>query len=178
LTLAKNLVEMHGGRIEAHSSGPGQGSEFVVCLPIVVCEVEPQPAAAGGDQGDPGQQRRILVVDDNADAAQSLATLLKLRGHEVQVALGGREALAAARAAPPELVFLDIGMPEIDGYEVARQLRAELNGDTMGLIAVTGWGTEQDRRRSKEAGFDFHLTKPVGLAAVEQVMEKLAATTV
>ncbi len=175
LTLAKNLVEMHGGQIEAHSSGPGQGSEFVVRLPVVACEIEPQLAAAGREQGGPGQRRRILVVDDNADAAQSLATLLRLRGHEVQVALGGREALAAARSSPPELVFLDIGMPEIDGYEVARQLRAELSDDTIGLIAVTGWGTEQDRHRSKEAGFDFHLTKPVGLAAVERVMDKLAA---
>jgi len=177
LTLAKNLVEMHGGTIEAHSSGSAQGSEFVVRLPVIVCEDEQQPAEGRDEQGAPGQQRRILVVDDNADAAQSLAMLLTLRGHEVQVALGGREALASARSSPPELVFLDIGMPEIDGYEVARQLRAQFDGDTMGLIAVTGWGTEQDRQRSKEAGFDFHLTKPVGLAAVEQVMEKLTAAT-
>jgi len=177
LTLAKNLVEMHGGSIEAHSSGSAQGSEFVVRLPVIVCEDEQQPAEGRDEQGAPGQQRRILVVDDNADAAQSLAMLLTLRGHEVQVALGGREALASARSSPPELVFLDIGMPEIDGYEVARQLRAQFDGDTMGLIAVTGWGTEQDRQRSKEAGFDFHLTKPVGLAAVEQVMEKLTAAT-
>ena len=118
--------------------------------------------------------RKILVVDDNADAAQSLAILLRLRGHEVQVALGGAEALQMVDDNLPELVFLDIGMPDIDGYEVARLLRAELDGDTMGLIAVTGWGTEQDRIRSKEAGFDFHLTKPVGLAAVEEVIGKLA----
>src|SRR5262249_27020736 len=105
-------------------------------------------------------------------AAQSLATLLKLRGHEVQVAFGGREALAVARAESPELIFLDIGMPDIDGYEVARQLRAEFDGEVMSLIALTGWGTEQDRSRSKAAGFDFHLTKPVDLAAVEEVIGK------
>src|SRR5207244_12216342 len=102
-----------------------------------------------------------------------LGALLKLRGDEVEVAFGGREALAAARSRPPELVFLDIGMPDIDGYEVARQLRAEFDGEAMALVALTGWGTDQDRSRSKDAGFDFHLTKPVDLAAREGVMARM-----
>jgi CheY-like chemotaxis protein len=113
--------------------------------------------------------RRILVVDDNTDAAQSLAVLLRLRGHEVQVALGGAEALRMVADCLPELVFLDIGMPDIDGYEVARRLRSRFNSE-LTLVALTGWGTEQDRRKSREAGFDHHLTKPVELAAVEAVM--------
>jgi DNA-binding response OmpR family regulator len=113
--------------------------------------------------------RKVLVVDDNADAAQSLAVLLRLRGHEVQVALGGAEALQMVNVNLPELVFLDIGMPDIDGYEVARRLRSQLNSGVT-LVALTGWGTEQDRRRSREAGFDHHLTKPVDLAAVEAVI--------
>jgi CheY-like chemotaxis protein len=165
---------MHGGTIEARSDGAGKGSEFIVRLPAVVCESEKPTAAGAGERALPGDGRRILVVDDNTDAARSLATLLKLRGHEVQVAFGGREALAAARAEPPELIFLDIGMPDMDGYEVARQLRAEFDGEAMGLVALTGWGTEQDRNRSTEAGFDFHLTKPVDLAAVEEVIGKVA----
>lgn len=175
LTLVKNLVAMHGGTIEAHSAGLGQGSEFVVRLPAILAE--PPEATPSEREAGATERRRILVVDDNADAAQSLAMLLKLRGHEVQVALGGAEALTFARLALPELVFLDIGMPGMDGYEVARQLRAEFNS-SLTIIALTGWGADQDRQRSRAAGFDRHLTKPVDLAALEAALEAPPNTNV
>jgi signal transduction histidine kinase/ActR/RegA family two-component response regulator len=172
LTLARNLINIHGGTIEARSEGVGKGSEFVVRLPVAKA-----PAAAEVADGDPSlalrvgvpDGRRILIVDDNADAAQSLATLLKLRGHEVRVAFGGAQALRMIDEASPEWIFLDIGMPDVDGYEVARRLRGRGECDFV-LVALTGWGTEQDRQRTREAGFDHHLTKPVDLAAVEAVL--------
>lgn len=168
LTLVKSLIEMHGGTVEARSQGLGKGSEFLIRLRSA--EAPPQAEAPLSRKAvDVALGRKILVVDDNADAAESLAVLLRLRGHEVQVALGGNEALEMADANMPELVFLDIGMPDIDGYEVARRLRSRFNSG-MTLVALTGWGTEQDRRRSSDAGFDHHLTKPVELAAVEAVM--------
>jgi CheY-like chemotaxis protein len=168
LTLVKSLIGMHGGVVEARSDGLGKGSEFFIRLPTAFAPLQPEEPMSSADAGAPAV-RKILVVDDNADAAQSLAVLLRLRGHEVQVALGGAEALQAANESMPELVLLDIGMPDIDGYEVARRLRSRFNSG-LTLVALTGWGTEQDRRRSREAGFDHHLTKPVKLAAVEAVM--------
>jgi signal transduction histidine kinase/CheY-like chemotaxis protein len=172
LTLVKNLVEMHGGAVEVTSGGLGQGSEFVVRLPRVAAR--PLDKSAPDEPAEVATtSQRILVVDDNADAASSLAVLLRLRGHIVQVAMGGAEALAAVRAQRPELVFLDIGMPGMDGYEVARQLRAEFDSSLI-LIALTGWGTDQDRERSREAGFDYHLTKPVDLAALESMLTRQA----
>jgi CheY-like chemotaxis protein len=162
LTLVQRLVEMHGGQVSAHSAGPGQGSEFVVRLPLT-------PAAPGATRTDgarasapPGRRRRILVVDDNIDAAESLALLLRLAGHEVRVAYDGPAALADVRDHPPEVVLLDIGLPKgMNGYEVARRLRGEYGLSEALVIAVTGYGQEEDRRRALEAGFDHHLTKPV-----------------
>ncbi len=159
---------MHGGTVEARSDGLGKGSEFLIRLPTAFAPLRSEEPFATADAS-VALGRKILVVDDNADAAQSLAVLLRLRGHEVQVALGGAEALQMANDNVPELVFLDIGMPDIDGYEVARRLRSKFNSG-LTLVALTGWGTEQDRLRSREAGFDHHLTKPVELAAVEAVM--------
>jgi len=168
LTLVKSLIAMHGGTVEARSDGLGKGSEFVVRLPTIKAPLKAEEPLQLSDVG-AVLGRKILVVDDNADAAESLAMLLRLRGHEVQVALGGAEALQMTDDNVPELVFLDIGMPDIDGYEVARRLRSRFNSE-MTLVALTGWGAEQDRRRSREAGFDHHLTKPVELAAVEAVI--------
>lgn len=167
LALVKNLVEMHGGSVVAHSAGIGQGCEFVVQLPLMAAADEPmaEPAASAPSL----QLRSILVVDDNVDAAHSLAMLLRLRGHQVQVAVSGQEALSQVRETMPELIFLDIGMPGMDGYEVARRLRADY-GSALEIVALTGWGTAQDRQRSSEAGFDKHLTKPVDLAQLEQVL--------
>jgi len=173
LTLVKSLVAMHGGTVEAVSAGLGKGSEFVVRLPAEVIQI-PEPDMPPAEES-PAETapRRILVVDDNVDAAQSLAMLLKLRGHAVQVAFGGAEALAAARAELPQAAFLDIGMPGMDGYEVARRMRAEFDG-SLRLIALTGWGTDQDRQRSRAAGFDHHLTKPVDLAGLEGALAVVA----
>jgi signal transduction histidine kinase/ActR/RegA family two-component response regulator len=173
LTLVKNLVELHGGAIAAHSDGLGKGSEFMIRMPHTEGPAE-APSAPAAPKAK-SSRRRILVVDDNVDAAQSLAMLLRLRGHDVQTAFGGSEALEAVKHDEPELVFLDIGMPVMDGYEVARQLRGQF-GSEVTIIALTGWGTEQDRQRSRQAGFDRHLTKPVDLAALEEVLTTVAAS--
>ena len=162
LSLARRLVEMHGGHISAHSAGPEQGSTFTVELPLAAAPAA-VPAESGLGPGLPpaARSRRVLVVDDNVDAAETLALLLQLEGHAVHVEHDGRHAIAAARAQRPDLVFLDIGLPGMNGYEVAAALRGlpEL-ADTV-LVAVTGWGSERDQQRTREAGFDGHLTKPV-----------------
>ena len=163
LTLVRKLVELHKGKVEASSPGLAQGSEFVVRLPALATDAEPEKrnsdANTASRQQAPG--RRILVVDDNTDAAESLAILLRLKGNEVRVAYEGRSALSTAREFHPELIFLDIGMPVMDGYAVAKQIRLEKEVSDATLIALTGWGQESDRRRSQEAGFDLHLVKPV-----------------
>ncbi len=174
LTLIERLVQMHGGTVEARSGGPGQGSEFLVRLPAIAPElpVEAEALRADGHGDVPSPCRRILVVDDNVDSAESLGTLLRLKGHDVQIAHGGEAALAAARAYPPEVVLLDIGMPGLDGYEVARRLRKEDGCDQVLLIALTGYGQDDDRRRSREARFDDHLVKPIDLAALEALLRR------
>jgi CheY-like chemotaxis protein len=172
LTLVRRLVELHGGTVTAHSDGPGRGSEFVVRLPALH---GPHPGAGPGPADEGGAPwaappRRVLVVDDNQDAADSLALLLRLAGQDVRVAYDGHVALAVVAEFRPALAFLDIGMPGMDGYELADRLRrvADLRGLT--LVALTGWGQEEDRRRSRAAGFDLHLTKPVEPAALRAVL--------
>jgi PAS domain S-box-containing protein len=158
LTLVRSLVEMHGGRVEAASPGLGQGSEFVVRLPAPPIEAGPpaETAAATAPRG-----LRVLVVEDNIDAAESLATLLRLWSHEVSVVHDGHTALEAAREQQPEVVLLDIGLPGLDGYQVARRLREDLHLDHALLVAMTGYGQPEDRRRSQEAGIQYHFVKPV-----------------
>ena len=167
LTLAKGLVGLHGGAISAHSAGRGKGSRFVVCLP---CISAPKPVIAPRAAPSGRGSRRLLVVDDNVDAATTQAAVLRLLGHEVAVAFDGESALEKARAFQPEIVLLDLGMPGMDGFEVARQLRASQGGEAVKLVAQTGWGQEEDRRRTREAGFDAHLAKPVDVAALEQLL--------
>jgi CheY-like chemotaxis protein/nitrogen-specific signal transduction histidine kinase len=161
LSLVRRFVEMHGGSVSAYSDGPGHGSEFVVRLPLVKAPTPPVAEPAPPQQKLPRSARRVLVVDDNVDAANSLAMLLQIDGHEVQVTHDGRGALEAVAATPPEFIFLDIGLPGIDGYEVARRIRQQMGPNHLVLIALTGWGQEEDRQRSKEAGFDYHFVKPV-----------------
>ena len=165
LTLVRRLAELHGGSVEAHSAGLGEGSELVVRLPVLapanreaerrgaaVLELSPAAALPG---------RRVLVVDDNADSADSLALLLRLKGYEVKVAYDGLGALHTAGSVHPEVVLLDIGLPGLDGYQVAGRLRRRRRTATALLLALTGYGREEDQLRSLEAGFDHHLTKPV-----------------
>jgi signal transduction histidine kinase len=160
LALVRKLVEMHGGRVEGSSGGLGQGSEFALRLPLHADQVLPiAPAEAPVRQ--PATQRRILIVDDNRDAADTMAMMLRLDGGIVETAHDGPQALQAAEQFRPDMVLLDIGIPGMNGYEVARRIRAQPWGVGMVLIAQTGWGQEEDRRRTREAGFDEHLTKPV-----------------
>ena len=159
LALVKGLTELHGGTVEARSAGLGLGSEFIVRLPLsAVHHAAPLPAAEPTPRTD---CRRILIADDNTDAAESLSMLLELAGHEVRVAALGRDALALVQTFRPDIALLDIGMPDLSGYEVARELRREPGATRIQLIALTGWGQEDDRRRALEAGFDHHLVKPV-----------------
>ncbi len=161
LALVKGLVELHGGSIAAHSAGPGLGSEFVVRLPEAEAAAPAaRPERADRGAGDAAAPRRVLIADDNVDAAESLALLLRLSGHCVVVAHDGLAALHLAARERPDVVVLDIGMPGMNGYEVARSLRREVWGRGLRLIAVTGWGQEEDKRRTAAAGFDMHLTKP------------------
>jgi PAS domain S-box-containing protein len=175
LTLAKNLVEMHNGTVEARSEGLGKGSEFIVRLPMsmepIGDGVDPQPERTTHASLPPGY--RLLVVDDNQDAGNSLAMLLRLQGHEVRVAFSGVAALEIAKTYSPDVVFLDIGMPGMDGYEVARRLRQQPGLGKVVLAALTGWGQKEDRRRTAEAGFNHHLVKPPEPEAVESVLAGL-----
>ncbi|HEX5273590.1 MAG TPA: response regulator [Gemmataceae bacterium] len=170
LTLVRQLVEMHGGRVEAHSEGPGRGSEFVVRLPLL--KEEPRPAAEklngspGAARAAPGKSRKVLVVDDNRDAAESLGLLLEVSGHQVCVCHDGASALRAAGDYGPDAVLLDIGLPGMDGYEIARRLRADPATRGALLIALTGYGQVEDQQRAREAGFDYHLIKPADLEAL------------
>jgi PAS domain S-box-containing protein len=172
LTLVRRLAEMHGGSVDAHSAGPGQGSAFVVRLPIVL---EPHPAAARPPaRTGPLERRRMLVVDDNPDAAASLAMLLTLDGHAIVTAHDGTSACSAAEAHRPDVALLDIGLPVMDGYEVCRTIRQQPWGRAMILVALTGWGQEGDRSRTREAGFDAHLVKPVNYAELMALLESLS----
>lgn len=169
LTLVKRLTEMHGGSIEAFSAGLGQGSEFVVRLPLSRAPASTAPSPSNGGATTVAG-RRILVVDDNRDSAQSLAMLLKLSKNEVEQAHDGEAALAAAGQLRPDAILLDIGLPKLNGYEVARRIRSQPWGADVVLVALTGWGQDEDRRQSQEAGFNGHLVKPVDHAALMKLL--------
>lgn len=172
LTLVRSLVDKHGGTVVAKSEGLGAGSEFIVSLPLLrKTEELPVRADAPKLEAAPTPHRRILVVDDHSDAADSLVQLLRVEGHEVRIARSGSEAVLAATSDPPEVILLDLGMPGMDGYEAARWIRADPAARNATIIAVTGWGQEEDRRRTREAGFNYHLVKPVDL---DQLRELLA----
>lgn len=170
LTLVQRLIEMHGGAIEARSEGQGKGSEFIVRLPALkqsaksVSEIEP----VLDDR--PPTRRRILVVDDNIDSAESMAMMLELSGHDVATAHDGLAAVELAKEFQPHVALLDLGMPKLDGYEAARSIRQQSWGQKMKLVALTGWGQQEDKRRSREAGFDAHLVKPIDFGALEELV--------
>ena len=170
LTLVRRLIAMHGGTIAVHSGGLGEGSEFVVRLPCVESPEDSSPAAASIRPAGL-TARRILVVDDNRDSAHMLAMLLRLKGNTLRTAHDGLEALDTAETFLPDLVLLDIGLPELNGYEVARRIRQRPWGKDMILVAVTGWGQEEDKRRSREAGFNFHVVKPLDIAGLEKLLD-------
>jgi CheY-like chemotaxis protein len=175
LSLVKGLAELHGGSIEVRSAGTGQGSEFVVRLPIVVDAPLPGPASLpdADDPPSPAARRRVLVVDDNRDSADSLAMFLNATGHEAIAAYDGEQAVEVARTAQPDVVLLDLGMPKLDGCEACRLIRQQAWGKDLFLIALTGWGQEDDHRRTSEAGFNHHLVKPVAPAVLAQLLAAL-----
>ncbi len=167
LTLVKRLTEMHGGTVNAHSEGLGTGTEIVVRLPTINETIE-SPAAPHGEAERAVPGRRFLVVDDNEDSASSLAMLLSLDGHDVQMAHDGVAAVKAAESFRPDVVLLDIGLPRLNGYETCRRMRGQSAGSKLVIVALTGWGQEEDRRKSREAGFDHHMIKPVDYDALKE----------
>jgi CheY-like chemotaxis protein/two-component sensor histidine kinase len=174
LTLVRSLVELHDGRVVAHSAGLGRGSEFQVRLPLASASRSGTAAttdiALSADEGLP--RRRILVVDDNRSNAQSLELLLRALGQEVYTAFDGPEALELARKHQPEVILLDIGLPLMDGYEVARRCREDVSLRVLTVVAMTGYGQDSDRQRSQEAGFDAHLVKPVDLDELRLLLKR------
>ena len=171
LTLVKRLVELHGGSVQARSEGRGHGSEFVVRLPLV--SESPTPRASGGDELKPDTMSlRILVVDDSRDGADSLAAMLRILGNDVRAAYEGQEGVDVAATFRPDVILFDIGMPKLNGYEACRRIRQHSWGNSILLIAVTGWGQAEDRRRSHEAGFDHHMVKPVDPATLMKLLAK------
>src|SRR6185312_5907430 len=169
LGLGRGLVELHNGTLEARSRGVGFGSEFIVRLPLTRTEAQSsQPA--GGQRGPRPSSRKVLIADDNRDAAESLAVLLRMDGHDVTIAYDGPQALAMLAQTRPEVALLDIGMPGLNGYEVARRVRHL--GSAVTLIAVTGWGQDRDKAQAREAGFDHHFTKPVDPARLSELLRE------
>jgi PAS domain S-box-containing protein len=175
LSIVKRLVAMHGGMVEAHSDGQGTGSAFVVRLPVVLSVVTPQAGAE--DEAAEAGRRRILVVDDNHDAAKTLAMLLRLKGNEAKTAHDGQEALELATSYRPDVILLDIGMPKLNGYEAARLIRQQPWGKHIMLVALTGWGQDEDRRKSHEAGFDMHLVKPIDPMELDRLLTTMSTAT-
>jgi len=172
LALVRGIVELHGGAIHAHSAGPGLGSEFIVRLPLVAgaaCPAAGEPDTVAGTGAGPAPVR-IMVVDDNQDAAETLTLALELFGCEARVAHTAADALALGPGFRPAVALLDIGLPDMNGYELARRLRLACEGQDLMLIATTGWGQEKDRQRAFEAGFDHHLTKPIDMGLLRQLL--------
>jgi CheY-like chemotaxis protein len=174
LTLVRRLVELHGGRIAVRSDGPGRGSEFTVWLPVLADDPKPVKPIKPGTTAT--ARRRILVTDDNQDSARSLAMLLKYSGHEVETAFDGPQAIEKAEVWRPEIMLLDLGMPEMNGYDVCRMIRQQPWGKAIRIVALTGWGQDQDRQNTREAGFDAHLVKPVDVAVLGKVLAEGART--
>jgi CheY-like chemotaxis protein len=187
LALARGLIELHGGTVSAHSAGIGKGSEFVVRLPLAPMEAEGEsvgeagdttlPGGAGGPSRSAAKPLRLVVADDNRDSAATCAALLEASGHEVSVAHSGREAFDLACRLKPDALLLDIGMPELNGYQLAQRIRATAWGRRAMLIAITGWGMEEDKRRALAAGFDEHLTKPFDPSGLEVLLQRAPART-
>ncbi|MFT3880608.1 MAG: ATP-binding protein [Gemmatales bacterium] len=171
LTLVKRLVEMHGGTVEAHSEGQGRGSEFIVRVPVVesaeLAKVEVKHTHLPG-------RFRILVTDDNVDSAESLSELLLIMGNDVRTAHDGRQALEVGELFRPDIVFLDIGMPKMNGYEACRRIREQSWGRNIVLIALTGWGQDEDKKKSQDAGFNHHLVKPVDPSDLSKLLTEVA----
>jgi PAS domain S-box-containing protein len=175
LTIARRLVELHGGSIEGHSAGPGRGSEFEVRLPLALT-----PNATDAEPRTPppfpvGRRLKVLVVDDNYDLVQMLDLAIQAMGHEVRTALDGQSAISAALSYRPDVVLLDLGLPIVSGLDVARELRRHPEMTNLRLVALTGWGQDDDRRHTSEAGFDYHLTKPTDPDELQTVLAKFAS---
>ena len=172
LALARQLVELHGGRIEAHSDGPGTGSTFIIRMPVVleprvaIQQVEAAPATTPAT--------RVLIADDNVDAAEMLAAFVGIKGATAYIANDGAEAVRIGADVRPDLILLDIGMPGMDGYEACRQLRASPFSSGAFIVALTGWGQDQDKQRARQSGFDAHLTKPADLDVVAKMLAQVS----
>jgi CheY-like chemotaxis protein len=170
LALVRKLVELHNGTVHAESAGSGHGSTFIVQLPRVIESEDMREEVVTSEALLSGLPKKILVVDDNVDSAETLATFLRLHGHSVRIANTPTDAIAVHGEFQPDVMFLDIGLPEMNGYEVARRLRATPHGADLCLVAITGWGGARDKENAKEAGFNAHLTKPVDLSAVQTLV--------
>jgi PAS domain S-box-containing protein len=175
LAVVRTLTELHGGTVRAASEGPGRGSEFTVTIPLRISGTSGAHEAAPAPPRRRGVPRRILVVEDHADSAEGIKLLLELAGHEILVAADGAGALSCCADFRPDAVLLDIGLPDMDGYEVGRELRARLGAAVL-IVALTGFGAEEDRRRSAEAGIDHHLLKPVSVELIEELLESVTGT--
>ena len=173
----RRILELHGGRIEAHSAGLGTGSEFIVRLPALPANMGAIPAAQNDSSLSASASRRVLIVDDNADSTQSMALIARSWGHEVATARDGTEALALARDFRPDTALVDIGLPGMDGYELAHRLRQDLDGQGLQLVAMTGYGRTEDREAAHAAGFDVHLVKPADLEVLRRVLAHAPASS-
>jgi PAS domain S-box-containing protein len=175
LTLVKRLVSLHGGTVSVHSDGPGRGSEFAISLPALAQSAAPPEPQSAVPVAPARRPSRVLVVDDNRDSADTLAALLEAWGHDVRTLYDGPSAIAAVAEFQPKVVLLDIGLPKMNGYEVAAQLRRSVNGRSLILVAFTGYGQDEDRRRVREAGFDYHLVKPLEPIELEKILDSVIA---
>jgi CheY-like chemotaxis protein len=174
LSLVKGLVELQGGSITAKSEGPGRGSEFLVRLPILASPAAPQPPALPADRQTTSPVKlRLLIADDLQDSADSLAMLMRTMGHEVETAYDGEQAVLMAEDLKPDAVLLDIGMPKLNGYDACRRIRQRPWAKDKLLIALTGWGQETDRRRTQEAGFDYHIVKPIDIDNLQKLLASI-----